>query len=124
MKIALKCLVLIALLGIILYILHLCNSKKNDLIEYKTDQLLQNKNANFIVDKIIMYSSANAINTEKGQHPYWILSIYQFTDFAIYIKINENTNKEEIDIKEIWVENIKIEDLPEFGTPRLLYKKC
>ena len=74
-----------------------------------------NQNEKFKLKKIIAYSSANAINTANIQYPYWNLSIYQFTDFAIYI----DTVKDG-EIKEISIENLKVDNMPEYGETRFL----
>ena len=77
----------------------------------------------FSIDKIVLYSSANAIeNTEK--RAVWNINPYQFTDIAIYI----NNRKDEYfdyenTIKEMYIDNVKFSG-PELGFPNLYYKNA
>ncbi|MBR3162593.1 MAG: hypothetical protein IKF17_00625 [Clostridia bacterium] len=104
----------------------------------------KNENPIFCIDKIVMYSSANAIDNSEGQ-TMQDLNICQFTDLAIYIDnmvdINalvkesdamgvstEETNDEasrkikEHTIKELYIDNIKIENSSARGIKTLTYK--
>ncbi len=75
----------------------------------------------FSIDKIVLYSSASAIeNTEK--RAVWNINPYQYTDIAIYI----NNRKDEYfdyenTIKEMYIDNVKFSG-PEIGFPNLYYK--
>lgn len=76
----------------------------------------------FSIDKIYMYSSANAISNNVTR-PIWDLDIYQFTDIAIYIN-NDKSNSDltyENSIKSLYIDNIKINDL-KLGEASLYYK--
>ena len=47
---------------------------------------LLNKKDEFVINKILYYSSANAIsNTTNYQNPEWNLKVFQYTDIAIYL---------------------------------------
>lgn len=104
----------------------------------------KNENPVFCIDKIVTYSSANAIDNSEGQ-TMQDLNICQFTDMAIYIDnmvdINnlvkesdamgvstEETNDEasrkikEHTIKELYIDNIKIEGTSARGEKTLNYK--
>ena len=104
----------------------------------------KNENPVFCIDKIIMFSSANAIDNSEGQ-TLQDLNVCQFTDIAIYIDnmvdINalvkesdamgvstEETNDEssrkikEHTIKELYIDNIKIEGASARGLKTLTYK--
>lgn len=104
----------------------------------------KNENPIFCIDKIVMFSSANAVDNSEGQ-TMQDLNICQFTDMAIYIdnlvdikelvkesdamgvstevtddeasrKIKEHT------IKELYIDNIKIESSSNRGEKTLTYK--
>lgn len=63
--------------------------------EGKTSKKIE-PNKMFVVDKIIYYSSANAIsNTTNYQNPEWNLKVYQYTDIAIYVNRINALNVEE-----------------------------
>ena len=104
----------------------------------------KNENPVFCIEKIVMFSSANAIDNSEGQ-TLQDLNICQFTDIAIYIDnmadINtlvkesdamgvsiEETNDEasrkikEHTIKELYIDNIKIEGTSARGIKTLTYK--
>ena len=104
----------------------------------------KNENPVFCIDKIVTYSSANAIDNSEGQ-TMQDLNICQYTDMAIYIDnmvdINslvkesdgmgvstEESNDEasrkikEHTIKELYIDNIKIEGTSARGEKTLNYK--
>ena len=61
----------------------------------------------FCIERIIYYSSANAIsNTTNYQNPEWNLKIYQYTDIAIYINRPDNIDTAGY-ITEISLKNFK-----------------
>ena len=117
MKKVLKLFIAIIIMVVIIFAFFSYNNiNMNNMENIQNTQIITHKNKNFYIDKIIAYSSANAKNNGNERHAYWDLSIYQYTDFAIYINKNEAT--EETDIQEIYIENLKIENMPEFGIPR------
>lgn len=75
----------------------------------------------FSIDRIYLYSSADATSKETNK-PIWDLDVYQFTDIALYIN---NRDEEDLTyentIKELTIDNIKFNDL-ESGSPSLYYK--
>lgn len=75
----------------------------------------------FSIDRIYLYSSADATSNETTK-PVWDLNIFQFTDIAIYIN---NRSEEgvtyENTIKELTIDNIKFNNVKS-GTPSLYYK--
>ena len=104
----------------------------------------KNENPVFCIDKIVMYSSANAIDNSEGQ-TLQDLNICQFTDMAIFIDnmvdikslvkesdamgvSTEETDDEasrkikEHTIKELYIDNIKIEGTSARGIKTLNYK--
>ncbi len=81
------------------------------------------KNANtiFSIDRIYLYSSADAVSKETNK-PIWDLNIYQYTDIALYIN-NRDTEgvTYENTIKSLKIEDVCFNNL-ESGTPKLYYK--
>lgn len=80
-KILLNFILIIAIIGIILALPAFVIFRK-----YKTTNTF-GITEEFKIDKVIYYSSANAIsNTTSFQNPEWNLKVYQYTDIAIYLK--------------------------------------
>lgn len=75
----------------------------------------------FSIDRIYLYSSADATSNETTK-PVWDLNVSQFTDIAIYINNRaENGVNYENTIKELTISNVKFNNL-QSGTPSLYYK--
>lgn len=75
----------------------------------------------FSIDKIYLYSSANAIENKENR-PIWNLNLFQFTDMCIYINNNDDTELNyENSIKTLTVDNIKFSNT-EVGKPGLYFK--
>lgn len=82
----------------------------------------ENKEPIFKIGKIILYSSANAVDNSDGQLKN--IDISQFTDMEIYI---DNTKKSEAitaenTINEMYIDNIKFSTNANTGTKALNYK--
>lgn len=76
----------------------------------------------FKLNKIVLFSSANATNNETTRD-LWNLNIYQYTDIAIYLDNNEKTSlSEQNTIKKLYLDNINFGSLSDKGTPSLYYK--
>lgn len=95
------------------------NAFANEMIEIADE----NENSIFNIQKILLYSSANAIDNSED-HSLKNMSICQFTDISIYIDntstISELTN--ENTIKELYIDNIVISSTADLGTKVLNYK--
>lgn len=75
----------------------------------------------FSIDRIYLYSSADATSNETTK-PVWDLNVSQFTDIAIYINNRaENGVNYENTIKELTISNVQFNNL-QSGTPSLYYK--
>lgn len=62
------------------------------------------------VNKIICYSSANAVNSSEKLKENWEVDIYQYTDIAIYIQKISGIN-----IEAVYLDNIEINKKPILG---------
>ena len=80
-----------------------------------------NKVPVFKVSKIIKYSSADAVDNTVEQN-LQDLSIYQYSDIAIYIDNLSDELTEENSIKELYLDNFNIDVAYKYGTPTLYYK--
>ena len=83
----------------------------------------ENENSIFSVQKILLYSNANAIDNSKDQS-LKNMSICQYTDISIYID-NISTISELTDentVKELYIDNIVMTSNANIGTKILNYK--
>ncbi len=129
--------ILIILLCLSLFIYHYIINKKT-LNENFSKELIkidqENENPVFTIDKIMLYSSADAVDNTKQQN-LQNLSVFQYTDIAIYIN-NTNYIKDitaENTINELYIDNINMtlnsgtgnqilnyKDIHEFGKFKLI----
>lgn len=87
----------------------------------KNMQIYQNNEQPvFKVEKIVICSSANAIDLSEEQN-LQNLSIYQYTDIAIYLENGEELTNENT-IKELYIDNISLEGADSIGNKTLNYK--
>lgn len=80
-----------------------------------------NREPVFRVSKIIKYSSAEAIDNTVEQN-LQDLSIYQYSDIALYIDNFETELTEKNTIKELYLDNFQIDIGYRYGSPSLYYK--
>lgn len=92
-----------------------------------TNQMIEiadeNENSIFNVQKILLYSSANAISNSKDQS-LKDMSICQYTDLSIYIDNSQSSSEltDENSVKELYIDNIVITSNVDKGTKILNYK--
>lgn len=95
------------------------NSFANEMIAISDE----NETPIFTVQKILLYSNANAIDNSKDQS-LKDMSINQYTDISIYLD-NTNTSSELTDentIKQLYIDNIVATSDADIGTKILNYK--
>lgn len=94
----------------------------NDKFAEQADEFYRlNAQTIFSIDKIYMYSSANAIENKENR-PIWNLNLYQYTDIAIYINNRSSDNLTyENSIKSLYIDNVKFTDVKK-GDTELYYK--
>ena len=81
-----------------------------------------NKEQVFKVEKILICSSANAIDLSEKQN-LQDMSIYQYTDIAIFINNNSDGNyNAKNTLKKVSLSNISFNLKPSIGTPDLYFK--
>lgn len=107
------------ILSILLYFLFSFYQQKK--WESSIQQMQEISHPIFALDKIILYSSANAINTSNSA--LLDLDISQFTDIAIFINNFSDTNYTlENTIKELSIDSISFSPMPNQGNPTLYSK--
>ena len=95
------------------------NKFANEMVEISDG----NENTIFSIQKIVLYSSANAIDNSKNQS-LSDMSISQYTDLSIYIDNSQSISDmtDENTIKELYIDNIVITSDSDLGTKILNYK--
>lgn len=79
-----------------------------------------NKDQVFKVEKILICSSANATDLSEKQN-LQDMSIYQYTDIAVYINNGEDLSNKNT-VKELYIDNISLEGNSDIGKKELNYK--
>lgn len=80
----------------------------------------KNKEQVFKVEKIVICSSANAVDLSQKQN-LQNMSIYQFTDIAVYINNGDELSNKNT-VKKLYVDNISLEGTDTIGNKSLNYK--
>ena len=123
-KLMLLLLIIILLLCILAYsYIFYASYCRNEFVNQSLKISEQNQLSVFKVNKILIYSSANAINN-RSDNSLEDLNICQYTDIAIYI---DNTSSisdltTQYTVKELWIDNIKITPNSDLGSQVLNYK--
>ena len=117
------CILLIIFLIFSIRNIVMCQVANTNLAELADSFYMSNAKTVFSIDKIILYSSANAIKNEVTR-PVWDLNVYQYTDIAIYIN---NHSDDELDsenaIKTLYIDNIKLNGVKK-GEQSLYFKNA
>ena len=108
---------------ILCLLINLIYTKNKAKTNFESDLLSSNDYSDtFSIDKIVLYSSANATSNETTRN-LWNINVYQFTDIAIYLNNNSSSSlSSKNTIKELYIDNIEYSPSPEKGTPELYYK--
>ena len=101
------------------HIIHLNIGRKN-FVKSGEEIYERNKESNFSIEKIVLCSSANAINANEEQS-LQDFDIYQYTDIAIYINNGEELSNKNT-VKELYIDNISLDGLGNGGEKSLVYK--
>ena len=118
--------VFIVMIVILIIILFVCGNIINRKIKYKNFAnenvkiYENNKEQVFKVEKILICSSANALDLSEKQN-LQDMSIYQYTDIAVYINNGEGISKKNT-VKKIYIDNISLEGTNDIGRKSLNYK--
>ena len=123
-KLILTLLIVILILCVLIYsYIFYARYSRNEFVNQSLRISEQNQLSVFKVSKILIYSSANAINN-RSDNSLEDLNICQYTDIAIYIdntsSISDLTTQNTV--KELWIDNIKITPNSDLGSQVLNYK--
>ncbi len=123
-KLILTLLIVILILCVLAYsYIFYARYSRNEFVNQSLRISEQNQLSVFKVSKILIYSSANAINN-RSDNSLEDLNICQYTDIAIYIdntsSISDLTTQNTV--KELWIDNIKITPNSDLGSQVLNYK--
>lgn len=121
-KIAIICWAVIILIIVLSIYIHIIrdNFARKKFVEGYIKIYENNAEQVFKIDKIVLCSSANAIDLSKEKN-LQSLTIYQYTDIAVYIDNGEElTNKNTI--KELYIDNISLQGSDKIGQKSLTYK--
>ena len=123
-RILLAILIILLLLCIFAYsYIFYASYSRNEFINQSLKISEQNQLSVFKISKILLYSSASAINN-RSDNSLEDLNICQYTDIAIYIdntsSISDLTTQNTV--KEMWIDNIKVTPKSELGSCVLNYK--
>ena len=107
--IAVTVLLLILILMIVLTLISFISNNK---FAKEIDEFSKlNSKTVFSIDKIYMYSSADADNLEEN-NAMWRLNIHQFTDIALYINNRKDVSLNyENSIKKLYIDNVRFSGL-------------
>ena len=96
---------------------------RNDFANQMVEISEANEKSVFNVQKVLLYSSANAIDNSESQ-ALQNMSICQYTDISIYIDNMANASEltDENTIKQLYIDNINIKSNSDKGTKLLNYK--
>ena len=96
---------------------------RNDFANQMVEISEANERSVFNVQKVLLYSSANAIDNSESQ-ALQNMSICQYTDISIYIDNMANASEltDENTIKQLYIDNINITSNSDKGTKLLDYK--
>lgn len=114
-KVIIKFVIILILLVLLVFLVHTAYTLVVGKMKFEseiTNLATINDKKVFSIDKVFLFSSADAINNSDTKASYWNLSIYQYTDIAIYIN-NQNDVKgynDENLIKNLSIKNISFID--------------
>ena len=94
--------------------------KINQFAEANMEVYQNNEEQVFQVERIVLCSSANAIDLSQEQN-LQNLSIYQYTDIAVYINNGEELSNKNT-VKELYIDQISLEGTDTLGSKSLNYK--
>lgn len=115
-------LLLIAITVFISFIIFNKYSLKKNLEDTTLAFATKNEKPIFTIDKITLFSNANAKNKNASSSNFTIENLYQYTDIALFIKSPQEEKTEENTLKKVWIDNLKYNTVPEVGQANLYYK--
>jgi len=93
---------------------------ENNLLSFAS----KNEKTVFSIDKITFFSSCDAKNKTATSSNFTIENLYQYTDMAFFINSPSGSEEKNLEntFKKVYIDNIKYEQAPTLGEPKLYYK--
>lgn len=91
---------------------------ENDILSFAN----KNENTIFKIEKITFFSSCNAQNKTLSNTNFTLENLYQYTDMAFFITSSSSEKNSENTLKNVFIDNIKFNHIPEVGEQSLYYK--
>lgn len=113
--------VLVYILSIILLV-YLCSFTYSIFLNKLSVENYFATNTVFSINKIVLFSSANAEVTVNTNNTTTINNLIQYTDIAIFINNNTSEYTLENTLKSVQIDDIKFNTLPKSGKANLYYK--
>ena len=117
--------IIIFLLIILLFILSYLLFNKYILKKNFENNILSFANKNntpiFKINNITTFSNCDAKNKTSSASNFTIENLYQYTDIAIFLKTDTEYNMENT-LKKVSISNIKFDEPPSLGQPKLYFK--
>ena len=113
--------VLVYILSIILLV-YLCSFTYSIFLNKLSVENYFTTNTIFSINKIVLFSSANAEVTVNTNNTTTINNLIQYTDIAIFINNNTSEYTLENTLKSVQIDDIKFNTLPKSGKANLYYK--
>ena len=82
----------------------------------------KNGNTIFSINKIVFFSSCDSKNKTSSRSNFTLENLYTYTDMALFINHHSEENTLENTLKEVSIQNLKFNTIPQEGTPKLYYK--
>ncbi len=124
-KLAFTILIIVAMVILILYYIFVFSSMiaKNNFANQMIEISEENEKPIFGIQKILLYSSANAVDNSDNQS-LSNMSLSQFSDISIYIdnSLASSEINDENTVKELYIDNISMTTKAENGNKLLNYK--
>lgn len=112
------CIILALLLISIYNIQKIKYSFLNDVLSFAQ----KNEKVVFSINKCIFFSSSDSKNKTSSLTNFTLENLYQYTDIALFINNNSDTNSLENTLKKVKINNINYNVMPSIGNPSLYYK--
>lgn len=121
-KITQKSVFIISFIISILLLIYLCNITYSIFLNKLYMENYYQDNTIFSINKIVLFSSANANSVINSNNTTTISNLCQYTDIAVFIDNSSNDYDSENTLKSVSIENLSINTTPQIGTTNLYYK--
>ncbi len=121
-KLTKKTIFIISFIISIFLLIYLCNIAYSIFLNKLYMENYYQDNTIFSINKIVLFSSANANSVINSNNTITISDLCQYTDIAVFIDNSTNSYNSENTLKSVSIENITMNTSPKIGTTNLYYK--